>query len=54
MSDNANQEAASNKNPRLINLADVANGLEKLRAAAQEQTDDELYVFDMNGNKVLL
>ena len=44
----------SNKNLKTINLADAANGLEKLNAAIQEQTDDELYVFDLNGNKVLL
>ncbi len=37
-----------------INLAAVVIGLEKTRATIQDLTDNELYVFDLHGNKVLL
>lgn len=45
---------APNKNLQTINLAEVAQTLEKIKIETQEQTEDKLYVFDINGNKVLL
>jgi hypothetical protein len=38
----------------IINLAEVAKLLEKTKAEIQDVTDEELYVFDLDGNKVIL
>lgn len=38
----------------IINLAEVAKLLEKTKAETQDITDVELYVFDLDGNKVIL
>jgi hypothetical protein len=38
----------------IINLAEVAKLLEKTKTETQDVTDNELYVFDMYGNKVIL
>jgi hypothetical protein len=44
----------TSENNTVINLAEVVQGLEKIKVTKQEKTDEELYVFDMNGNKVIL
>ena len=38
----------------IINLAEVAKLLEKTKIETQDITDVELYVFDLDGNKVIL
>jgi hypothetical protein len=37
-----------------INLAEVAIALENIKQKTKNVTDEEMYVFDMNGNKVIL
>lgn len=39
---------------KTANLADVALALEKLSEVTQEAAEDKHYVFDKDGNKVLL
>ena len=41
-------------NNTIINFAEVAKLLEKTKAEIQDITDEKLYVFDLDGNKVIL
>jgi hypothetical protein len=49
----SSQETISTSDAK-INLAAVVIVLEKTRATIQDLKDNELYVFDLYGNKVLL